>query len=136
LVFNATRHVEIAVDPELVTVRLAQYPVDHELARATAAWTPEAPPPDEEELPEPLLDPLELLLVDPLLDPLELLLVDPLLDPLELLLVDPLLDPLELLELLLPEPTFTLNELTASPCPPCQISKPASTSMRYHALLM
>ena len=33
-------------------------------------------------------------------------------------------------------PTFTLNELTASPWPPCQISKPASTSMRYHEFEM
>ncbi len=78
--------------------------------------------------------PLEEVVVEPPPE-LEELLAEPLLELEDVL--PPPDEELELLEevVLLP-PTLTLNELTAKPCPPCQISEPASTSMRYQELLM
>jgi hypothetical protein len=35
-----------------------------------------------------------------------------------------------------PPAAFTENELVARPAPPCHSSKPASTSIRYHEVLM
>jgi hypothetical protein len=79
----------------------------------------------EEELElEDELEPLEL---EDELEPLEL---D---DELELLELDDELELLELDDELDPPPTVTSNEFVASPTPPFQISKPASTSIRYQA---